>query len=164
MQTATPLQLSELNTLNQQGLITIGKLSALLDQEYDALSARNVEDIQQTVQQKTDILRELETNSRSRNELFNQLGVSASKQGLETFSGTLPPEPRAEFLRHWKPLEALLLEVNEKNQRNETVVTRNSRNLEHLMSIIRGQNQKNMLYDNAGGKGNYSAQQRLGKA
>ncbi|WP_458576422.1 flagellar export chaperone FlgN [Aliamphritea spongicola] len=109
-------------------------------------------------------MRELETNSRSRNELFNQLGVSANKQGLETFSGALPPEPRAEFLKHWKPLETLLLEVNEKNQRNETVVARNSRNLEHLMSIIRGQNQKNMLYDNAGGKGNYSAQQRLGKA
>ncbi len=52
MQTVTPLQLSELNTLNQQGLITIGKLSALLDQEYNALSERNVETIQQTVQQK----------------------------------------------------------------------------------------------------------------
>ncbi len=164
MQTATPIQLSELNALNQQGQLTISKLSTLLDQEYEALSKRNVETIQQTVQQKTDVLRELETNSRSRNELFALLGVAASKQGLETFSNTLPPELKAEFLKHWKPLEVLLLEVNEKNQRNETVVTRNSRNLDHLMSIIRGQNQKNMLYDNAGGKGNYSAQQRLGKA
>ncbi len=164
MLTATPLQLNELNTLNQQGIAVISQLSVLLDQEYTALSERNVEQIQGTIQQKTEALRKLEANSKSRNEIFTQLQITTNKQGLNAFSSSLPPEQKAEFIKHWQPLEALLLEVNDKNLRNETVVTRNSRNLDRLMSIIRGQNQKNMLYDNAGGKGNYSAQQRLGKA
>ncbi|WP_261842447.1 flagella synthesis protein FlgN [Aliamphritea ceti] len=164
MQTVTPAQFNELNTLNQQGIVVISKLSGLLDQEFAALSERDVEKIQSTVQEKTDTLRELEANSKSRNELFAQLQITANKQGLDTFKSSLPSAQQAVFLKHWKPLEELLLEVNDKNQRNETVVNRNSRNLDRLMSIIRGQNQKNMLYDNIGGKGNYSAQQRLGKA
>lgn len=164
MHTATAGQLTELNTLNQQGIVVIGELSNLLDLEYEALSERHVEQIQAIVQDKTKVLSKLEANSKSRNELFSTLQITADKEGLDTFVSTLDNRSRIEFESHWQPLENLLLEVNEKNQRNESVITRNARNLDRLMSIIRGQNQKNVLYNNAGSKGDYTAQSRLGKA
>lgn len=160
----TKAHLQQLNTLNQQGIGVIGELKNLLNLEFDALSKRDIEQIQTIIQQKTEVLKQLETNSQERNNLFAQLQIPANKQGLEQFAAQLPDVAQASFELHWLPLEALLKEVNELNKRNEAIVTRSNKNLDHLMSIIRGQNQKSMLYNNAGNKGNYTAQQRLGKA
>ena len=156
--------LDQLNALTRQGIAFLGTLDSLLDEEYQALQQRSLEQMQTLVEQKTDVLRQLEENNQSRNQLFIAAGITPNKAGLKEYSSKLSENDAAEFIQLWSELEQVLGLVNEKNQRNEIIITRNSRNLEQLISIIRGQNQKNTLYNQTGSKGNYTAQSRIGKA
>ena len=156
--------LNQLNALTHQGITFLNTLDSLLDQEYQALQERNLEQLQALVEQKTAALLQLEENNQSRNQLFLSAGITPDKAGLQEFSSQLADTEAKSFTDKWSELENILLQVNEKNKRNEIIISRNSRNLEQLLSIIRGQNQKNTIYDQSGGKGNYSAQNRIGKA
>lgn len=156
--------LEQLNALTRQGIGFLTTLNQLLDAEFSALQEREIEQLQALVQQKTDTLQQLEANNRERNQLFTAAGISPDKEGLQHFTQQLPPADAESFRQLWSELEQILRTVNEKNQRNELVISRNSRNIEQLLSILRGQNQKNTLYNQSGGKGNYSAQSRIGKA
>ncbi|WP_290705591.1 flagella synthesis protein FlgN [Amphritea sp.] len=156
--------LEHINALTSQGVVFLGTLKNLLDQEYQALQQRNLEQLQALVEQKTEALQQLEENNQTRNQLFISAGITPDKAGLQAFKAELNETDAIAFSTLWNELEKVLLQVNDKNKRNELIITRNSRNLEQLLSILRGQNQKNTLYDQSGEKGNYSAQNSLGKA
>ena len=156
--------LEHINALTSQGVVFLSTLKNLLDQEYQALQQRNLEQLQVLVEQKTAVLQQLEESNQTRNQLFISAGITPDKAGLQAFKTGLNETDESAFSTLWKELEKELLQVNDKNKRNELIITRNSRNLEQLLSILRGQNQKNTLYDQSGEKGNYSAQNSLGKA
>ncbi|BBB25138.1 flagella synthesis protein FlgN [Amphritea japonica] len=156
--------LEHINALTTQGIAFLDTLNSLLDQEYEALQQRNIEQLQELVEQKTEALQQLEENNQVRNQLFISAGITPDKAGLQAFQAELDEADAKTFSTLWNQLEKVLLQVNDKNKRNELIITRNSRNLEQLLSILRGQNQKNTLYDQSGEKGNYSAQNSLGKA
>lgn len=156
--------LEHINALTSQGVVFLGTLKNLLDLEYQALQQRNLEQLQALVEQKTEALQQLEENNQTRNQLFISAGITPDKAGLQAFKAELNETDAIAFSTLWNELEKVLLQVNDKNKRNELIITRNSRNLEQLLSILRGQNQKNTLYDQSGEKGNYSAQNSLGKA
>lgn len=153
-----------LNALTHQGVLLLDTLEKLLEQEFDALNQRNIDQLQQLIVQKTDALTQLEENNIARNQLFLQADITPDKAGLQQYCGQLSETQATTFKNQWSKLEQVLHSVNDKNRRNELIISRNSRNLEQLLSILRGQNQKTMLYDQSGEKGNYSAQSRIGKA
>ena len=134
--------LDQLNALTRQGIDLLTTLDQLLDAEFTALQERDIEQLQTLVQQKTDALQQLETNNQQRNQLFVNAGISPDKAGLQQFSQQLNPPHSEQFRELWSALEQILKAVNEKNQRNELIITRNNRNVEQLLSILRGQNQK----------------------
>jgi len=156
--------MEQLNALTHQGVLLLNTLENLLEQEFEALNQRNIDQLQQLIAQKTDALTQLEENNLARNQLFIQAGITPNKSGLQQYCDQLPPAQATTFKNQWRKLEQVLHSVNEKNQRNELTINRNGRNLGQLLSILRGQNQKTMLYDQSGEKGNYSAQSRIGKA
>ncbi|WP_428035640.1 flagella synthesis protein FlgN [Amphritea sp.] len=156
--------LDQINALTTQGITFLTTLNDLLDAEYLALQQRDVSLLQELIEKKTATLLLLEENNQTRNQLFISAGITPDKAGLQSFQAQLSATDASSFTAHWTQLEQVLRQVNDKNKRNEIIITRNSRNLEQLMSIIRGQNQKNTLYNQSGGKGNYAAQNSLGKA
>lgn len=156
--------LDQINALTTQGIGFLTTLNELLDAEYHALQQRDVAELQTLVEQKTAVLQQLEENNQSRNQFFIAAGITPNKAGLADYQSRLNEADAHAFKHGWSELEIVLRQVNDKNKRNEIVISRNSRNLEQLMSILRGQNQKNTLYNQSGGKGNYSAQNSLGKA
>ena len=156
--------LDQINALTTQGIAFLSTLNNLLDLEYQALQQRSIEQLQELVEQKTDALQQLEENNQTRNQLFISAGITPDKAGLQDFKAMLNDTDANAFSSLWNELEKVLMQVNDKNKRNELIITRNGRNLEQLLSILRGQNQKNTLYDQSGEKGNYSAQNSLGKA
>lgn len=161
--TSLPL-INQLNALTVQGISFLTTLDHLLEKEFEALNDRDIKALQQLVQDKTETLVQLEENNLARSQLFTQVGITPDKKGLQEFSSQLSATESDNFKKQWAKLEQILLAVNEKNKRNDLIISRNSRNLEQLLSIMRGQNQKNTLYDQSGEKGNYSAQSRIGKA
>ncbi|WP_164549048.1 flagella synthesis protein FlgN [Amphritea opalescens] len=156
--------LDQINALTLQGITLLTTLNELLDAEYKALQQREVEQLQTLVDNKTAVLLQLEENNQARNQCFGAAGISPDKAGLTDYQARLTDAEGLSFKAHWSELEQILRQVNDKNKRNEIVISRNSRNLEQLMNILRGQNQKNTLYNQSGGKGNYAAQNSLGKA
>lgn len=156
--------LEQINALTTQGIAFLTTLNELLDAEYQALQQREVEQLQTLVENKTAVLLQLEENNQTRNQYFSAAGITPDKTGLTDYQTRLTEAEALSFKAHWSELEQILRQVNDKNKRNEIVITRNSRNLEQLMNILRGQNQKNTLYNQSGGKGNYAAQNSLGKA
>ncbi|WP_299198932.1 flagellar protein FlgN [uncultured Amphritea sp.] len=161
--TALP-PLDKINALTTQGITFLTALNDFLEAEYIALQQRDVGLLQELIEKKTETLQQLEENNQARNQLFISAGITPDKAGLQSFKAQLSEPEATSFTAYWSELEHVLRQVNDKNKRNEIIITRNSRNLEQLMGIIRGQNQKNTLYNQSGGKGNYAAQNSLGKA
>ncbi|MDO6564530.1 flagellar protein FlgN [Amphritea sp. 1_MG-2023] len=161
--TALP-PLDQINALTSQGISFLSTLNELLDAEHLALQQRDITQLQSLVEQKTATLQQLEENNQARNQLFSAANITPNKAGLLNYQSQLSESQALSFKTLWSELEQILHQVNDKNKRNEIIITRNSRNLEQLMSIIRGQNQKNTLYNQSGNKGNYAAQNSLGKA
>ncbi len=154
----------QINALTTQGITFLTTLHDLLEEEYVALQQRDISLLQALIEKKTETLQLLEENNLARNELFIAAGITPDKAGLQSYKSQLSEPETTSFTSHWNELEQILRQVNDKNKRNEIIITRNSRNLEHLMAILRGQNQKNTLYNQSGAKGNYAAQTSLGKA
>ncbi len=139
-------------------------LVQLCEAELTAIKARDLEQLQQVVADKQAALERFERSVLERNQLLQQAGVSVDASGLEALLSRFPDKQRALLSKGWQALEALLKQVSDLNARNEQVVQRNRKNLDQLLSIMRGQNQRNTLYNQSGGTGNYAAQNSLGKA
>ena len=85
-------------------------------------------------------------------------------KGLEQLQASLPPAIAQQVEKRWQKLANLLDQAASLNQRNEQIVMRSQQNLGHLVSILQGHSGRSTIYNDAGHKGNYSAQNTLGKA
>lgn len=157
--------LEHFNALTLEGIAVLERLKSQLDSELQALTERNIEQVQQVNTKKQTILAEFDQNNNQRATCLINAGLSVDKQSiLALIETTDDSSVQQQFRENWKKLEKTLGETMERNKRNEIVLTRNRQNVEQLLSVLRGQPGKNTLYDAKGGKGNYSGQSRLGKA
>ncbi|UTW10063.1 flagella synthesis protein FlgN [Marinobacterium rhizophilum] len=152
------------NTLTRQGVVVLTDLQAQLDIEFAALSNHSLDDLQQSTAGKRLLLEQLAELNAQREQLLTQLGYSATRDGIVQWLDALPAElkPASEAL--WQELQQALEQIQRLNLRNEQVLRRSSRNNDQLLALLRGQNQRHTLYNASGGKGQLSAQTRLGKA
>ncbi|KDE40430.1 Flagellar biosynthesis protein FlgN [Nitrincola lacisaponensis] len=151
-------------TLTHQGCVLLGALQDALEQEHHALQQRDLEALKQTTRDKHDLLLKIEANIRERNQLLTQAGHSPSESGFEEFILELPESARASLLESWQKLQWLLNDVRAISRRNEQVLVRSKQNVDQLLALLQGHQSSNVLYDPTGGKGNYAAQRRIGKA
>ncbi|KGK41500.1 hypothetical protein LH51_14385 [Nitrincola sp. A-D6] len=133
-------------------------------QEHSVLEQRDLEGLKQTTRNKHDLLLKIETNIRERNQTLTLAGYSPSETGFESFSDELPASLRDAVLSDWQQLKQQLSDVREASKRNEQILTRSKQNVDQLLALLQGQQSSNVLYDPAGGKGNYAAQRSIGKA
>lgn len=150
--------------LTKEGCQQLAALCDFCESEKSAIENHNVDDFKAVLLQKQSQLELISDNIKQRNELLTSLGFSADESGLNGFIESLPA-PQAKVIRtSWEKLEQQLKQSIELNQRNELIVKRGQNNLSQLMTILQGHSPKTSLYDEKGGSGNYSAQNRLGKA
>jgi flagellar biosynthesis/type III secretory pathway chaperone len=163
----TPLSLPHQNafdTLTRQGVAVLTDLQAQLEIEFAALSQHNLQELQQSTASKQLLLEQLAQTNAQREQLMTQLGYSATTDGMAQWLAALPEDLRPASETLWQSLQQALEQIQRLNLRNEQVLRRNSRNNDQLLALLRGQNQRHTLYDASGGKGQLSAQNRLGKA
>nr|WP_082708444.1 flagellar protein FlgN [Marinobacterium profundum] len=163
----TPLSIphqSAFDTLTRQGVVVLTDLQAQLEIEFAALSQHNLEDLQQSTASKQLLLQQLAESNAERAQFMTQFGYSATPDGMAQWFAALPEELRPASEALWQTLQQALEQIQQLNLRNEQVLRRSSRNNDQLLALLRGQNQRHTLYDSSGGKGQLSAQNRLGKA
>lgn len=155
---------SQFATLTRQGCLLFSSLQDLLEQEHFVLEQRDLEGLKQITGDKHELLLKIEANIRERNQTLTLAGHSPSETGFERFSETLPKSLRDSVLSDWQLLKQQLNTVRQASLRNEQILTRSKQNVDHLLAILQGHQTSNVLYDPAGGKGNYAAQRSIGKA
>ena len=151
----------ELIDEGSQTLVTLCRLS---EDEKHAIAQLDASALQSCVNQKQEQLEQLAENTLLRNEILIELGFSADEQGLNKLLTGLTPAISKQVSSRWSALTKQLKLAAELNQRNEQIVNRSQKNLSRLVSILQGQSAKTTIYNEAGHKGNYSAQNTLGKA
>jgi flagellar biosynthesis/type III secretory pathway chaperone len=156
---------SEFNALSLEGIRLLNILLKYLEDELQALSARDLEKIKLSSFKKTQILSEFSSNTELRNKLLKSKKLEPSKDSIITFFASCADKPLlGECQSNWNELEVTLKDVIKANTVNEQVVKKNKNNVTTILSILQGKTKNNMLYDAKGDKGDYSGQSRLGKA
>ncbi len=134
--------------LLQQEQAAVQQLLATLQQEHQALGARDVDAIDQAVAAKEQQLAQLGQLAQQRNQLLEQAGVSADKEGFSQF---IASEPSGKLKQRWDELETLLRECQRQNQINGSLLETGRQVSQELLSILTGQDfGKNELYNQRG--------------
>lgn len=149
--------------LIEKGSEHLATLCRLSDLEKQAIERQSADELQSVVMDKRQALQALAENTDERNQLLQQAGFSCDQNGIATWFDSLPASQSQPLRQAWQQLTDNLQHAAELNRRNEQIVSRNQKNLEQLLSILRGHNTKTTIYDQAGLK-NYSARSTLGKA
>lgn len=152
------------STLTRQGCLLFDDLQKTLEQEQLVLQQRDLESLKQTTHNKHQLLVNIENNTRERNSVLTQAGFTPSETGFEEFVQQMPEALRQPLMDDWHYLQKILIEVRAASRRNEQILIRSKQNVDQLLSLLQGHQSSNVLYDPGGGKGNYAAQRRIGKA
>ena len=150
--------------LIDEGSKQLAALCALCDKERDAIESNQVEQLQTVIKDKQTLLLQIAENIDARNTILNAQGHAADEQGFNAFLEALPKEQSKAINTAWGKLAEQLKTSAALNERNEKIVLRSQKNMDRLMNILQGHTAKTTLYNQTGGKGNYSAQNTLGKA
>jgi len=157
---ATPSALSSSIT---QAIELLESLNTLLMVERTALKDRDTTNIKSVLEQKTGLLKELETNATQRSQLLAQSGFDGDEQGMNAYLETLPVTASA-LINQWHVLKDKLLSCKEANQINGSIVNRSRAQVESLLNIMRGQSGEQKIYTGAGKSRVVSGGHSLGKA
>ncbi|AGI23623.1 flagella synthesis protein FlgN [Pseudomonas sp. MT3] len=136
------------------------QLLQLIDDEYQALQARDLAQLQQLLERKVPLMQQLERNGRERATALQQAGVSVDRQGLTQLAER---SGNAELLARGDELGALLERCQDASQRNGRIIRAGQASTGRLLDILRGQDTPN-LYDRRGSSTQGSRQRPLSQA
>ena len=157
---ATPAALSSSMT---QGIELLESLNTLLIAERTALKERNTANIESALEQKTELLKQLEQKATARSQLLSNSGFDGNEQGMEQYLNSL--NNSAEPLKQqWLVLKEKLETCKESNQINGAIVQRSKTQVETLLNILRGQSGQQNIYSDTGKSNSIAAGHSLAKA
>ena len=139
-------------------------LQALLRTECDALKQQDFDTFTQCTEQKTESLQLIQANIDERNQLFAEIEVAASDEGIQHILKAIPAPIAVRLETHWSELNQALLEAKALNEINQQLVFKSKDNTDRLLAILQGKSARTEVYGHSGSKNNLSAQSRLGKA
>jgi flagella synthesis protein FlgN len=126
---------------------TAQQLLSLLEQEFSALSERDLDALQVLLTKKQPALRILEQHTAERSQLLLQNNTTADLQGLQEFSARSPLA--AQLLDSSAQLNTLIEQCQAANLRNGRLIRSNQTSVNSMLNIIRGTNTPS-LYDKTG--------------
>ncbi|MFK8399424.1 flagella synthesis protein FlgN [Pseudomonas sp. BGr12] len=135
-------------------------LLQLIDDEFQALQARDLDQLQKLLDSKLPLLHQLEQNGRIRTQALQQAGVSADNEGLAQIAQATG---NAALIARAQELGALLERCQEANQRNGRLIRSGQTSTERTLDILRGQ-ETPRLYDRYGGSTQGNRQRPLSQA
>ena len=160
----TERQLTELNTLLEQGILLLESLNSIYDKELEALSSKDLDRLSDTTQEKMALLNRFHDFTLERVELLKSFGYN-TEIGDYGLPDAVEENPSQRVTaEHYVVIKQHLKELQQKNKRNEQAIHRSQQNVTQLLAIVRGHKKQDQLYNKAGSSGLYKAQNRIGKA
>lgn len=140
---------------------TAAQLLQILEQEFDALSQRKLDQLQTLLDQKQPALRQLEQHSKERSQLLAQHNLPANQQGLNQLAAQ--STVGAQLLENSSQLNNLLEQCQEANLRNGRLIHSSQASVKSMLNIIRGTD-TSTLYDKSGSTASPSNQRPFSQA
>lgn len=144
-----------------QDIDTAEQLLALIDTEFQALSERNLEQLQSVLDSKQPLLALLDQHARMRSQLLQALQLSSDSQGLQQLAAQ--SSLGAQLLSQAEQLTNLLQRCQEGNLRNGRLIRSSQASNQSVLRILRGNDTPN-LYDSRGSTARISHQRPLSQA
>lgn len=145
----------------RQDISACQTLLRLLDAERQALKARDTQQLEDVIQNKTALLLHLEQSAKQRG-LW--VSLSGAKQKSETLWLGLLRQLDPALERTWGEFKELLKVCQEQNEINGKLLARNQQVFDRLLAIVRGQSENNPLYTAKGNRGSGYNFHKLGEA
>ncbi|TFZ17672.1 flagellar protein FlgN [Stutzerimonas stutzeri] len=139
-----------------------GQLLELSDQEFTALSERDLASLENILAKKQPLLALLGQHSTQRSQWLTAQQLSADRTGLEALAAR--SEKGAAILEQAQRLETILEACRSANERNGRLIRANQSAVGSMLDILQGKNETPSLYDNRGGAAKVAKQRPLSQA
>lgn len=160
--TQTALTQETLQQHIRQDISACRLLLQFLEQEREALKARDVDKLEEIIQNKSANLLHLEQSAKQRSAwVAKQLKPN---EKAEAAWKTLIQSTKPEAQREWDEFRGLLRQCQEQNEVNGKLLARNQQVFSRLLAIVRGKDEGDPLYNAKGGRGAGYNFQKLGEA
>ena len=123
------------------------RLLELIDDEFLALSERDLTRLDSLLGEKQPLLSQLQQHGTERSKLLRSAGLSADREGLHSLAAR--SSLGTELLSRSEELSALLQRCQDANLRNGRLIRTNKAAVSHLLGLLRG-NDTPSLYDSRG--------------
>ncbi|QEY59279.1 flagellar protein FlgN [Pseudomonas sp. C27(2019)] len=140
---------------------TAQQLLILLEQEFSALSERDLDALQVLLVKKQPALRTLEQHTAERGQLLLQSNTTADLQGLQQLAARSPLE--SQLLDSSAQLNSLIEQCQAANLRNGRLIRSNQTSVSSMLNIIRGTDTPS-LYDKTGSAASTNKQRPFSQA
>jgi flagellar biosynthesis/type III secretory pathway chaperone len=141
---------SLIDTLQRENEV-VSRLHQLLKSEFDQLSRRDVDRIEETLEAKQTLMTELAQLSVSRCNILTNKGYSADKAGHDAFMEALDGAAGELLRQSWETLQEALAACQQQNQVNGQVLEASRRSAEQALSVLLGGNDiQPSLYNDKG--------------
>ncbi|UTA49454.1 flagellar protein FlgN [Simiduia sp. 21SJ11W-1] len=147
---ATPLPFQIAKVIEQE-LRAATQLLALLSQETDALSQRNLGALSSIIEKKSQELVALDQAARRRRALLTDQKLPVDDKHWRLLLSRCRDE---KLLHQWHAIEENILACKRENEINGKLLARSQRAVNRLMGALKGQSADTSLYNN---KGNHNA-------
>jgi flagella synthesis protein FlgN len=156
------LDINALRQMLAQDSIAITHLKQLLIQERELLEQRKQDGLQEIIQQKANIVDQLNSSAKIRQQILTALALPANASGWDIFlqrnTITLP------LRDEWKSLIAEFEECQTMNDVNGKLIARSQQTLNHLLNLLRGKVAAPSLYTAQGTQTQYTSSYTVAKA
>ncbi|MDR6236043.1 flagella synthesis protein FlgN [Pseudomonas oryzihabitans] len=137
------------------------RLLALIDQEFQALTERQLEALESLLGDKQILLKQLDQHAQQRTTLLRNHGLATDLQGLSAYAATQANGP--DLLAASARLVELMDKCKAHNARNGQIIQANRFVVGKLLNVLQGTNAPN-LYDSRGGRTQGGYQRPLSSA
>jgi flagella synthesis protein FlgN len=128
-------------------LVLTSELLKTLQLEREALKQREFDSVVAIVESKTQLLDQLDSNSRQRQSLLHQAGFTGNQRQIKQVIEQLNDK---NLQRDWNKLLDVVKQCKHENAVNGKMVARGRQTLGHLLNLLRGQVGTPQLYDESG--------------
>lgn len=130
--------------------LLLDQLHELLQDERQSLTASDAQKTQSLLQQKTQLLQQLDQNNRQRSELLTTRGFATDEEGVQAFLASFPPQESQAYSVQWQSLQQKLEQCKEENLINGKVIHRSRRQVDTLLNMLRGRENNHRIYTGSG--------------
>lgn len=147
-----------------QAIELLDSLTTLLMAERASLTDRDSVKLHDLLNQKTELLIQLEKNASERTQLLLDAGLKGDDQGMSNYFDSLPTNAASTLREQWKTLKEGLQSCKTANQINGTILHRSKSQVDTLLNILRGQSGDQKIYTDAGKSTAIGGRNSLAKA